>query len=140
MNDKKLYAFFVAFLILFSLTVGIAVFRNPIKNISQAGQDVVDVNQSVTIVDKLEATAPSDTVQITVFVRNKDGRELDNKPVQLSTTLGTFSQNNLVTDKYGKAVFRLTSRTAGQATVTGTIESQPMTQPLSIKFSNKVAQ
>ena len=87
MNDKKLYAFFFAFLLLFSLTIGVVVFRDPIRNVTRAGQDTVDVSKSVVLSDKLEAVVSKDTVAITVFVRNTEGRALDNKPVILATEI-----------------------------------------------------
>lgn len=134
MNDKKLYAFFFAFLVLFSLTVGVAVFRNPIRNITRAGQDIVDIRKSVLLADKLEALAGKDMVSVTVFVRNSESRSLENKPVTLSASLGSLDVSRSLTDRYGRSVFRLTSKVPGEVVLTGTIDGVQITQPLTVKF------
>ncbi|MFA6005013.1 MAG: hypothetical protein WC775_00825 [Patescibacteria group bacterium] len=137
MNDKKLYAFFFAFVLLFTMTVGIAVFRGPIRNVTRAGQDIVSIERSVLLASTLESSISGTPVTITVFVRNKDGRTLDSKAVSLSTTLGSLDVSQGLTDKYGRVIFKLSSRVPGEALISGVIDGQQTSQPLTIKFSEQ---
>jgi hypothetical protein len=134
MNDKKLYAFFFAFVLLFCLTIGVAVFRNPIRSVTRAGQEIVAVDHSVILASTLESPVAGAPVAITVFVRNKEDRTLDAKPVTLSASLGSLDMTQGLTDKYGRVVFKLSSRAPGESKITGTIDGQPMAQPLTVKF------
>ena len=134
MNDKKLYAFFFAFVLLFAMTIGVAVFRNPIRNVTRAGQDIVAIDHSILLASTLEPKINTEPVIITVFVRNKEDRSLESKAVVLTASLGSLDQTQGLTDKYGRVVFKLSSRVPGESRITGTIDGKNTLQSLTVKF------
>ncbi len=136
MKDTRLNIIFILFLLLFGVIVALVFFDNPIKTITQAGQNTVAINKSLILASKLEAIADNqDFVEITVFARNNESTSLQNKTITLTTTHGLLNQPSGITDRYGKVVFLLTANAPGEAEIATSIEGQPLNQPLVIKFN-----
>lgn len=137
MQDKKINLFTFVFIALFVLIMVTALFSNNIRTFTRASQATVSIEKSVIITSLLQTTTSNPAgIAITVFVRNDKGLTLENKKVDIQTTLGQFDKVTAISDKYGKASFILVSTIPGDAKITATVDNLPLTQPLTIKFVN----
>ncbi len=135
--DKKLMGFLVTFVLIFSLFISYVVFNKQIATFTRASEELVPSPQSSLIFAwPLNAKADGKSkVTINVFVRNAKNVPLANKLVTLNTDLGNFENNNLTTDKSGKATFYLVSDQTGLAKITTVVDNTiQLNQTVSIKF------
>lgn len=122
--DKKLLGLMFLFFLSFALFASMVIFEKPLSNFTRAKEELAPSTADSLIfawplTTKADATTPS---TITVFVRNVKTKPLSNRIVTVSSTLGTFKENSVTSDKEGKAEFHLTSDTPGIAEVTAKIE------------------
>jgi hypothetical protein len=139
--DKKLIGLMLVFLVAFTLFTSMVIFNKPLSQLTRASASLVaDPNSSLILVWPLTAKANGTTpVEINVFIRNdsKNGAfALANKQVKLNTTSGIIKENNLITDKKGKATFSLVSSTPGVAEITAEVpgDNVIIKQKSSVKF------
>ena len=135
--DKKLVGLMLIFLLSFGLFTMATVFNKPLTRFTRAKEELIPSSQS-SMLFAWPLTAKADgnqQVEINVFVRNSKNIPLENKKIVLTSSLGTLKENNIATDKGGKATFHLVSNTAGIANVTALIDNQvEIKQQLTIKF------
>ncbi len=74
-------------------------------------------------------------VKITVFVMNNKGVPLAYKKVTLSSNIGKFKENNILTDKHGKAEFNFLNDSPGIASIEAVVNDNIILKnKISIKF------
>lgn len=73
-------------------------------------------------------------IKIDVFARSEKDKAIPDKPVVLSTTFGTVTAVNNVTDNAGHATFSLSATTPGVAKISASIESIKLNQEISVIF------
>lgn len=125
--------FFLAFGLFFTLIV----FNGQITNFARAKEESIPSSEtSLIFAWPLTAAADGKTpVEINVFIRNANNLPLSNKKVDLTTTLGAFSQSSGTTDKSGKASFSMTSTSTGLADITAQVDGQvQLKQKITVKF------
>lgn len=135
--DKKLTGLLVLFVLVFSLFISYVVFNKQIATFTRASEELVPSSQtSLIFAWPLTAKADGQTkVNINVFVRNNKNVPMANKLVSLSTNLGDFETNNIITDKTGKASFYLISNQTGLAEITALVDNKiQLNQKITIKF------
>jgi len=82
-------------------------------------------------VDKTSVTADdTDAATYTVTVRNASNQPVSGQTVTWTTSLGNLATTSGTTDDSGQLTVKLTSATAGQATVTATTAGQTVTAPV----------
>jgi hypothetical protein len=129
---------FPALAVLLVLLLLLSVFANVRLIISSraAGEGNYSAENSYLFASPLEAQANGeDKVRFTVFVLNSQGQGVPNQQVMLSKApeLITEQQNSL-TDSYGRAVFDLASKVAGEYVVEAVIDGTKLGEALKIKF------
>lgn len=135
--DKKLVALMLIFLLSFGLFVTITVFNKPLTRLTKAKEEFLPSSES-SLIFAWPLTSKADgkySVQVNVFVRNTINTPLPNKKVKLSTSVGRFRENEVISDKVGKSTFLLASDAPGLAEVTAMVDSQiQLKQKISVKF------
>jgi len=105
---------------------------------SQAtGSRAFSVENSYVFASPLEAKANStDKIRITVFLLDSQGRGVPNKQVILIKPADlVLSQQNSLTDAYGRAIFDLTTAVAGEYIIGASIDNTRLSESLKIKFN-----
>jgi len=135
--DKKVVGLMLIFMLSFGLFTTITVFNKPLTRLTKAKEEFLPSSES-SLLFAWPLTAKADgknSVQVNVFVRNATNIPLSNKKVHLTTTTGAINDNDLVTDKAGKASFMVGSNTPGLAELSATVDSQvQLKQKISVKF------
>lgn len=133
--DKKILIFGILFIIVFAAYMVITIFRIPI--FTQAANDTrqADIGTSLIFAWPLELKADgTERSEITVFIRDNNGRGLDNRQVRLTSSLGNLQNNQATTDSQGKTVFSLTSTTIGVAQIEAFVDNRKLQKTISVKF------
>lgn len=122
--DKKLLGLMFLFFLSFALFASMVIFEKPLSNFTRAKEELAPSTSDSLIFAWPFTTKADSTSQstVTVFVRNIKTKPLSNKVVSISSTLGTFKETSVTSDKEGKAEFHLISDTPGIAEVTAKIE------------------
>lgn len=124
--DKKL----IFLLVLFSLSFFIFLFtvlqRTNLASLIRATEETnPSIEKSIILAWPLLVKAGENTpVQISVFVRNNKNIPLANKKVTIITDLGRIKENNIFTDKNGKAQFILENDQPGTAVIEAIINDK----------------
>ena len=135
MFDKKFNIIIGVFLLLFISISYLSLSNNRLPIFTQASNKELDINKTVVIISKLEALANGqDQSVITVFTRNSQSVAIENRRVDISTSLGTLSKTSILSDDYGKTEFTITSDVAGTADLQILVDNQPILSQYSIKF------
>ncbi|KKQ01801.1 MAG: hypothetical protein US11_C0004G0071 [Candidatus Roizmanbacteria bacterium GW2011_GWA2_36_23] len=125
------------FMLTFGLFTTITVFNKPLTRLTKAKEEFLPSSDSTLIFAwPLSVKISEGTkVQINVFVRNMNNIPLPNKTVTLNSTLGKISENNIITDKAGKAVFTLKPSVPGIAEISATVDNQvQVKQKITVKI------
>lgn len=135
--DKKLIGLMLIFMLSFGLFVTITVFNKPLTSLTKAKEEFLPSSES-SLLFAWPLTAKADgtyTIQVNVFVRNATNIPLPNKKVHLSASLGTIKENDVQTDKAGKATFVVNSNSPGLAELSAIVDNQvQLKQKVSVKF------
>lgn len=119
--DRKLIGLFFLFFMSFAVFSTIIVFNRPLTSLTRAREDTnPDPKESIVVIDKSGNVLRADGQEeatITVFIRNASKRNLMNKPVQVSASVGIIREGVTNTTEAG-AKFHLTSTTPGSSVIT----------------------
>lgn len=134
--DKKLVGLMLIFFLSFGLFTTIVVFNKPLSRLTRAKEEFLpSAEKSLIFAWPLTTKADNQSpVQINVFVRNASDVPLSNKKVVLTTSLGTIKENEVVTDKVGKATFNLSSNNPGIAEISASVDQIQLKQKVTVKF------
>ncbi|MFN4212908.1 MAG: Ig-like domain-containing protein [Microgenomates group bacterium] len=135
--DKKLTGLMLIFFLAFSLFTSFMIFNKPLSRLTRAKEEFI-ASADTSLVFAWPLTAKADnqsSVMVSIFVRNFNNIPLPNKKVSLTTNLGTVTEIQPITDKAGKATFKLNSNTPGIAQLTAVVDNQiQLKQKVSVKF------
>lgn len=134
--DKKLLALVTIFLIVFSLFTSLMIFNKKLSTLTRAKEDF-SPSSSKTLLFAWPLLLPADgrsESTITIFVRNEKLFPLNNKKVILTSDLGTIKEIQSISQKDGKAEFKISSSIEGVAKIKATVDNIPIAQTISIKF------
>jgi hypothetical protein len=135
--DKKFIFLSLVFFLLFALFLSMIVLNQPLRRLTRAKEEFIPSKKtSMILAWPLTAVADGKTnVSVNVFVRNANNLPLNNKKVNLTTTLGEIKEIQSVTDKNGKSTFILNSTSPGMAELKAVVDNQvELEQKLTVKF------
>lgn len=125
--------------ILLILLLTLSVFANVRLIISSraSSSGPFSIENSYLFASPLVARAgSSDKVRVTVFVLNNQGLGVPNQQVGLNKSPELLiEQQNSLTDSYGRAIFDLSSNTAGEYLVGASIGSTKLNESIKIIFN-----
>ncbi len=134
--DKKLVGLVALFFLSFLFFLSVVLFNRPLSNLIRAKEDTLPSAQSsLLFVWPIDSKADGQSqVKIDVFVRSDSNKQLSNKQVRVSSTLGEVQPASAISDKSGKASFTLVSSTPGIAEVSAIADSTPLTSKITVRF------
>ncbi|HLD26981.1 MAG TPA: Ig-like domain-containing protein [Patescibacteria group bacterium] len=134
--DKKFVFLIGVFFVLFGLFISLILFEKPLVRLTRAKLDQPSAEKSIIFAWPLKVVADSRSESvITVFARNENSDELSNRTITLASSIGQLVESTAVTDKLGKAEFRIRSSTIGLADLKAVIDNTtPVNQTVVIEF------
>lgn len=135
--DKKLLILGIVFIVTFAAYMVITIFKIPIFSFTQAANDnrSADISTSLIFAWPLELKADGEgRSEITVFVRDNNGRGIPEKEVSVTSSVGDVQANQAITDSQGKAVFYLTSTSIGVAQIEAFVDNRKLQKTVSVQF------
>ncbi len=135
--DKKLIGLALLFVTAFLLFTGYVFFSGSFNVLTRASvADNTPSNQSSLIFAwPLSVPADGETIsEVTVFVRNSEGKGLEGQSVTLTSSLGTIQSPTLMTDTDGKAIFNLTSTSPGVAEINAMVDNKKLLRKITVEF------
>ncbi len=133
--DKKLVGLITVFLLVFGVFMTYIFARQSGGSLSiRANQSkIASCPNSFLFATNVDSNNRSETV--TAYVRDDASNGLANLAFQCTSTLGSLSPDNLVTNKMGQASFTLSSTTPGVATVSCTLPCGLFSRSVTVKFN-----
>lgn len=135
--DKKLLALGILLIVTFIIYILVAVAKIPLFSFTEAANDnrPISLTSSLIFAWPLEVKADNEeNTEITVFIRDKDGKGIPEKQVTISSTIGDILGNPSITDSQGKAVFTITSATNGVAEIEAMVDNRKLQNNVTVKF------
>jgi len=135
--DKKLLGLSSLLLIAFLGFTGYVLWNGTLNVQTRANIENKAVSEQNSLVFAWPLSVPADNTtssEVTVFVRNADGKGLEGQAVRITSSLGTVSPQTVVSDSDGKAVFLLTSGEAGISTIEAVVNSKKMARTITVEF------
>lgn len=127
----------MVFFLSFTLFTTIVVFNKPLTQFTSAKEEFLP-SEKDSLIFAWPLTAKADgksAVTITVFLRNTNGKPLNNKSVALTASLGKLREPTVQSNADGKAEFQLTSDTSGIAQIEAVANNSiKLDQKISVKF------
>ena len=94
----------------------------------------ISINNSYVLADQILATANGkDVAKINVFILDSSGKGIPDKEVSLSG-MDSIVNSSVMTDKEGKAAFRMTSSKAGQFELEASVAGVPLPKKITVTF------
>lgn len=130
--SRLLAVFFLAFLLFTSFVF----FNKPLTRLTRANEEGKPSPRTSLIFawplrNKADGITPTG---IQVFARNRDGKALSGKQVQLVSSIGEIKQDILITDEQGKVAFNIVSTKPGVAEIKAIIDNIEIENSVSVKF------
>ncbi len=135
--DKKILIFGMLFMIIFVAYIVITIFKIPIFSLTQAANEnkEADISTSLIFAWPLEVKADGkERSEVSVFIRDNNGRGIPEKDVRLSASLGDIQSTQSQTDSQGKIVFYISSTTNGVAQIEALVDNRKLQKTISVKF------
>lgn len=135
--DKKLLILVAIFLLIFINFIYITLKRSPFSTVLRASEEInPSTEKSIILAWPLVVKkGENKPIQITVFIKNNKGIPLANKKVTLITSLGQIKENDILTDKNGKAQFILENNQSGVAVIEAIVnDNLKLINKVSVKF------
>jgi hypothetical protein len=133
--DKTLLGLMMLFFLAFTIFMTFVVFNQQLTSVTRASTETIAVEKSLIFAWPLTVKADGETAsQITVFIRNEEGKGVAEKTVRLETTVGQVREPSVVTDKSGKATFRVVSSEQGLAEIRFIVDNSRIDRPVTVEF------
>ena len=135
--DRKLLLLSIVFMIAFISFTSYVIFREPIGRFTRAAitNTTPSLQESLIFAWPLKLPADGKTQsEITIFIRDEDGRGLQERQVRVASTIGTFSNPTALTGTDGKVTFKLTSTTNGIAEIDATVDNIKLQRKVTVQF------
>jgi hypothetical protein len=134
--DKTFTRLLLVFFLAFVMFTSFVFFNKPLTRLTRANEEGKPSPRTSLIFawplrNKADGITPS---EIQVFSRNRDGKALSDKPVQLVTSVGEVKEDTVTTDAQGKATFHLISNKPGVAEIKAIIDNIEIENSVSVKF------
>lgn len=135
---KNKYLFVIIFLLIALIASLYLVLRTTVfvKKASTGNQSTIVLENSYLFASPLQAKADGkEKMRLTIFILDGRGLGVQNQTIELSTSSKiTINEIQSTTDESGKAVFDLTSHTAGQFNVSALTASGTIPQQVKVVF------
>lgn len=133
--DRTFAALSTLFFIGLTVLLVYVMFSNQFTQITRASQQTADPENSIILAWPLAVPADGEaTSDLTVFVRDQEGRVISNKVIDISTSLGTLTAQQSITNSDGEARFQLTSTEPGIAEIRAVVDNREFNQTVTIAF------
>jgi hypothetical protein len=133
--DKTLLGLLMIFFLAFTIFMTFIIFNDQLTTVTRASTDIVSADKSLIFAWPLTLKADGKTEsEITIFVRNDEGKGISDKFVKLTSSVGEVKEPSVSTDKAGKAIFHLSSSKVGIAELETLVDNNPIRKKVSIKF------
>lgn len=134
--DKKFLLISSFFILTFVAFTGYVIFKDPILKLTRASEEKnLSLTNSLVFAWPLKLKADSTTKsEITVFIRNADGKGLPEQTVSIVSSIGIVQEPNLLSDGEGKALFHLTSDTKGVANIEVLVNNKKLARNVTVEF------
>ena len=134
--DKRLLWMSILLIIAFTLFTGYVFFSEPINRIARASEDTTPSLQQSLIFAwplSLEANDNAET-EVSVFIRNSDNKALAQQQVKISSSIGSVTEGQVLTDTEGKATFHVSSDVVGVAQIEAFVDNRRLLRNITVQF------
>lgn len=137
--DKKLLGLMGVFFLFFAIfAVSVALPPGSFTKFTQASVETKPSGETTRVLAwplfNIKSDGKTEST-ITVIVRNAHTKPLEGRLVTVSTSLGSFRETTIPTNKEGIAIFHLVSDMSGTANIDVIIDNSiPATQKVSVQF------
>jgi len=135
--DKKLVGLSVLFVVAFLIFSGYVFFSGSLNILTRAALSNNVASEQNSLIFAWPLVVPADgkgSSEVTVFIRNSDGKGLEGHQVSLSSSVGVVSPEIVATDTDGKATFQLNSTTPGVAEIDTIVDTKSLLRKISVQF------
>ncbi len=134
--DKKFLGLAILLILTFIAFVAFVVATGTFNVFSRANNNSLpSLSNSLVFAWPLEVVADGKArSEVSVFIRNAEGKGVANKQVSLTSSIGTFQAPTATTSDDGKAVFSITSSEIGVAQIDAMVDNRKLQRSISVKF------
>lgn len=135
--DKKLIGLSILFVAAFLVFTGYVFFSGSFNVLTRASVENTNPSEQNSLIFAWPLSVMADgtsTSEVTVFVRNTDGKGIEGKQVTLTTSIGSLQSGSAITDTDGKAVFNLSSETPGVAEINAMVDNKKLLRKITVEF------
>ncbi|CAN5220727.1 hypothetical protein BH09PAT2_BH09PAT2_02600 [soil metagenome] len=135
--DRKLVILGGIFILAFLSFISVIFLNEPIARLTRAANPNKQPSSQTSLIFAWPLTATADgktKSDITVFIRDTDGRGIEGKQVNLTSTVGLLNRPTAITDSTGKAIFSVTSTSSGLATIEAAVDNTKLLRKVTVDF------
>lgn len=135
--DRKLLILGIIFFVAFISFVSVVFLDEPIARFTRAADPNTRPSPQTSLIFAWPLDLAADgkaKSDITVFIRDRNGRGLEGQRVRITTSLGTLNRSNAITDNTGKAIVSLTSSDPGIANIDAFVDNTKLLRTISVQF------
>src|SRR3989344_1627893 len=134
--DNKLLGLTFIVIAAFAIFLGFVFLNEPISQLIKASGDKNPSSQnSLIFAWPLQVVADGkSTSEITIFVRDADGRGLPGHEVSITAQIGSIQEGLLTTDNQGRAIFHISSPNSGVAKIEALVDNNKLQRSISVQF------
>ena len=134
--DNKLLGLTFVVIAAFAIFLGFVFLNEPLSNLIRAsGEKEPSSQNSLIFAWPLQVVADGkSTSEITIFVRDEEGRGLAGHEVNITASSGSIQEGLLTTDSQGKAIFHIFSQSPGVAKIEALVDNTKLQRSISVQF------
>ncbi len=135
--DRKLILLGAIFILAFISFISVVFLNEPIARLTRAANPSRQPSAQTSLIFAWPLTVEADgntKSEISVFIRDAEGRGLENQEVRITASAGRLNSPSAVSDSTGKAVFNLTSDTPGVANIEAFVDNTKLLRKVSVQF------
>jgi len=134
--DNKLLGLTFIVIAAFAIFLGFVFLNKPLSQLIRASGETDPSSQnSLIFAWPLQVVADGkSTSEVTIFVRDQDGRGLAGHEVSVTASSGSIQEGLLTTDDQGKAIFHVSSQTPGVAKIEALVDNTKLQRSISVQF------
>ena len=113
------------------------IFKEPIGRFTRAANTNTPVSLQKSLIFAWPLTVAADnqaSSEVTIFIRDEEGKGLNERQVTLQTTVGTVDTATALTNGEGKVIFKLTSATKGVAKIEASVDNKKLQRSVTVQF------
>jgi len=135
--DRKLLSLSALFILSFVAFVSFVLFQGPIGRFTRATAQAGSVSADTSLVFAWPLTVKADgraKSDITIFVRNTDGKGIAEKNVSISTTHGKLTPDTAISNNEGEVSATITADSPGIAKIEVIGDNISFSRSITVKF------